>query len=466
MKHKLDEGQLDDGIGWYMQRGKKLWRFAIYLRLPGSDKLIKRRRAGFETRADAERAANLLKHQARYAEAGLTPMSARPTVAELVEKRLPTIPRQPERVRAMRVLGTWLSLLPDGFQIQSVETEHIRLYVERRQAEGKSGPTINRELNTIAATLHAAGEYFGQLRQWKAPKIPRLKGSKSRRERVVTDDEHQRLLSYLRRPPDEADSARPQNRRNAHQARVRVAQIFQFAMLTGARHSEIMRLRWRNLDQPNNRVLIYQSKTDSYKQIPITAPLAELFKEREADPVSPEFVFSESGRIYPKFYRILREACEACGIPYGKDNPDGIVLHTARHTVTTRLVGAGLDLDTVGQITGHRSKELIAHYSHHSPASLARAAAALEAIVHQQDDSERPREVIQVRKTTARSDGRVALLDVEAADGRRFTLRFDGRACPIGEPWEAINGQLHDTQPNVIDQSDADSFPLATTLPQ
>jgi hypothetical protein len=34
----------------------------------------------------------------------------------------------------------------------------------------------------------------------------------------------------------------------------------------------------------------------------------------------------------------------------------------------------------IGMITGHKAKELIAHYSHKHPRSVARAAAALEQI--------------------------------------------------------------------------------------
>jgi hypothetical protein len=45
-----------------------------------------------------------------------------------------------------------------------------------------------------------------------------------------------------------------------------------------------------------------------------------------------------------------------------------------------RLVEAGLDYDTIGMITGHKAKELIAHYTHKHPQSVARAAAALEQI--------------------------------------------------------------------------------------
>jgi hypothetical protein len=71
--------------------------------------------------------------------------------------------------------------------------------------------------------------------------------------------------------------------------------------------------------------------------------------------------------LYPKFYKILRRACEEMKIPYGKNIKDGLILHTARHTATTRLVEAGLDYDTIRMITSYETKELIAHYSHKHP---------------------------------------------------------------------------------------------------
>jgi len=108
-----------------------------------------------------------------------------------------------------------------------------------------------------------------------------------------------------------------------------------------------------------------------------------VIKERE--PAKGIYVFTKGGNIYPKFYKILRRACEELGIPYGKNIEDGLILHTTRHTVTTHLVESGLDYDTIGLITGHKAKELIAHYSHKTPQSVARAAAALEQIAIRRD---------------------------------------------------------------------------------
>jgi integrase len=156
-------------------------------------------------------------------------------------------------------------------------------------------------------------------------------------------------------------------------------------MLTAARHGEIVKLKWTDIDWERGKVLIFQNKTGDYKEVPLTAPLAALLEERK--PQQWRFVFTKGGNIYPKFYRVLREACEHLEIPYGRDLEDGLILHSARHTVTTHLVEAGLDFDTIGLITGHRAKELIAHYSHKHPGSVARAAAALEQMNQRREDN-------------------------------------------------------------------------------
>ncbi|HEY8459026.1 MAG TPA: hypothetical protein VIM99_01530, partial [Blastocatellia bacterium] len=46
------------------------------------------------------------------------------------------------------------------------------------------------------------------------------------------------------------------------------------------------------------------------------------------------------------------------------------------------------DFDTIGSITGHKAKELIAHYFHKRPQSVARAAAALEQMSRQRADGQ------------------------------------------------------------------------------
>lgn len=350
---------------------KNIWGYDAYI---GDGANRKRLRVyEFETRDEAEEALGALKRSERESKFGLAPLIHRPRLEELIKVRIPTLAEHAERTKAKRVLNLWLSLLEPSIKIDEIDTPKIRVYAQRRQDDGRPASTINRELAIIAATLRQAGEFFSELAQWKTPKIPRLKEGKSRRERIITEDEYAKLISYLRRPPESLRH----NDKNAYIARIRVAQILQFAILTAARHGEIVALKWSDIDWERGKILIFQKKTGDFKEIPLIPSLVALLEERKP-PIS-RFVFTGGGSIYPRFYEILKAACEAVGIVYGRQD-DGFVLHSARHTVTTRLVEAGLDFDTIGLITGHRAKELIAHYSHKHPGSVARAAEALEKI--------------------------------------------------------------------------------------
>lgn len=381
----------------YSEKHKRpMWGFDERF-LDGASRRKRVRRYEFETRRQAEEAVAALRRAEREREYGLAPVVNRPTLHDLIDRRIPMISAREERTRARRILYTWLSLIDprvtlgekyqpapgyrSPIRVDEVKTATVRVYVEKRQADGRPPISINREVTTIAATLNQAGEIFPELEQWKKPKMPRLKVAKSRRERLISDDEHRRIVAHLRRSPDELDGdGRRQNRQNAYECRVRVAQIFEFAMLTAARHGEIMALKWTDVSWEREKILIYQTKTKDYKEIPLIPSLAALINERKpSDGEHPGlYVFGQSGRIFPKFYKVLREACEQLGIPYGKKIENGLVLHSARHTVTTHMVESGLDFDTIGSITGHRAKELIAHYAHKHPGSVARAAAALE----------------------------------------------------------------------------------------
>lgn len=157
-------------------------------------------------------------------------------------------------------------------------------------------------------------------------------------------------------------------------------------MLSAARHGEIVGLKWMDISWERGKVLIYQTKTGHYKEIPLTAALAAVINERK--PEKGIYVFTKGGKIFRTFYDSLKAACEQLGLPYGRKLENGLILHAARHTVTTHLVESGLDFDTIGSITGHKAKELIAHYSHKHPGSVARAAAALEQMGRSRGDGQ------------------------------------------------------------------------------
>jgi integrase len=79
----------------------------------------------------------------------------------------------------------------------------------------------------------------------------------------------------------------------------------------------------------------------------------------------------------------MKKACASVGVKYGRNLTGGFVTHDARHTAVTRMLQAGIDLSTVGAITGHSDNQLILHYSHATRDSRRKAIEVLENVMNE-----------------------------------------------------------------------------------
>lgn len=193
-----------------------------------------------------------------------------------------------------------------------------------------------------------------------------------------------KLLTALFEPKREKESkADFANRR-------KVGQVFKFLLLTGARIGEIISLRWEQIDFKEKLIQIIGTKSrfksaQAVRYLELNQGLIEILRERQNLGKS-EFVFSQNGKSVTHYYKIMEENCKRVGIKYGKYTQGGFVSHDARHTGITRMLQSGVDLATIGAITGHSDHHLILHYSHATRESRRKAVNVLENFV---EDSER-----------------------------------------------------------------------------
>lgn len=345
------------------KHGKKVWVLDIRVNK-------KRVRATLFSKADAESVAYKLQHDHSLKKFGIRSMVDAPAFAELIERRCAVIHNRRERQRARRVLTSLLSLLPRGVAVDQVTTADIQKYVELRSRQGLAPQSIDRELNIVSAALHSARDFYSQMEQWLTPRIPRPKQRNMRRERYITQDERWKIIDYLMAP--QMDEEDPQ----AVPARHRVGMVFSFALGSAMRHGEIDKLRWVHIGED---IKVVGTKTSKHRYVPITLPLREILDRRRTETRSP-YVFTAGGNTQPNFYRILGDACRAVGVPYG-DEKDGLILHDCRHTATTDLLRAGVDLSTIQSITGHSDRVMILYYSHPSGETRDRAAKVLASVL-------------------------------------------------------------------------------------
>jgi len=366
--------------GWkFDAQVKQFWSWGFDLRLENGKR---KRESGFGSKQLAENAVSRIRIDEKEGKYNLQIRSF-PKVTDVCEKRLQRIENKRERVRAMRVFRVWLGLLPSNLKINEVVPSHIRLYIDSRLKEVKAS-SVNREVTIIASMLHSTFVDFPELENWNCPRIPRPRVAKSRRERLITAEETIKVLTYLLSPSrDDETIIEARNRR-------RVGLVFRVALLTGARIGEITAMRWEHIDFSARVMQIVGTKTRfrtarNVRYLELTDTIREIFTELLGEPVG-EYVFSQTGNSITHYYEIMKKACASVGVKYGRNLSGGFVTHDARHTAVTRMLQAGIDLSTVGAITGHSDNQLILHYSHATRDSRRKAIEVLENVMNEAEN--------------------------------------------------------------------------------
>lgn len=115
-----------------------------------------------------------------------------------------------------------------------------------------------------------------------------------------------------------------------------------------------------------------------FRYLELTPTMESILRGRQQLNVFGEFVFCRTENTITHYYKIMEEAAKAVGVPYSKDKRGGFVGHDARHTTVTRMLQAGVEMATVGSITGHSDKTLILHYLHATRESKRKAVKVLD----------------------------------------------------------------------------------------
>jgi integrase len=362
--------------GWrWDEKAKKFSSWGYDVRFEDGSR---KRENGFSSKQLAENAVARIRISEKEGKYDLTRREF-PLVLEVCEKRLKRIESKKERTRAITILNRWLAMLPPNLKINELTQSHIRLYINARITEVKA-VSVNREITVIGSALHSAYVDFPELETWTCPRIPRPKVERSRRERLITQEELMKLLTELLavRRDDETQ-------KDFEQRRV-VGQVFQMALLTGARVGEITALRWEQIDFKAHILQIIGRKNrfkvaKVVRYLELTPTMEEILRERKKLNAFGDFVFCRTGNSVTAYHEILREAAESVGVAYGAKTRGGFITHDARHTAVTRMLQAGVDLSTVGAITGHSDSNLILHYSHATRESRKQAVSVLENFV-------------------------------------------------------------------------------------
>jgi integrase len=133
--------------------------------------------------------------------------------------------------------------------------------------------------------------------------------------------------------------------------------IIRLLALTGARKSEIAKLKWGEVDLEHARLRLNDSKSGQ-KSISLGAPAVQMLGALER-PDDSQFVFpSVSGQqAFQGVDKVWREVRRRAGFPQ-------LRLHDLRHSYVSMGLAAGDALPVIGALLGHSDVKTTARYAH------------------------------------------------------------------------------------------------------
>lgn len=229
-------------------------------------------------------------------------------------------------------------------ELSSFELERYKKY---RKGKDAKPSTINRELAVISHLLNRAVEW-----EWIShlPGKPKLLKEDNARTVYLTPEQCNRLLETARNDTN--------------------PQIYLFILIgleTAMRKTEILTIKIENIDFRTQTIFIPKAKAGSRVQ-PITRRLAEFLDAHiSGHGLKEGWLFPSIGNFKSKsgYSTSMEEAFRRVVTDAGLDAKE-ITPHVLRHTATTHLVQAGVDLPTVQAITGHKTPSMVYRYSHHN----------------------------------------------------------------------------------------------------
>jgi len=260
------------------------------------------------------------------------------------------------RSRLKNHIGAKLSALP----LNDLTRRHVR---EMHKTATKAAPY---EANRTVQLLRAAINWAITELDWPASELSggsnpahgiKLNTEKSRKE-WVRPGEIPSLIDAIEKEPDPWMRA-----------------FFQMLLYTGARLSELLTLRWRDVDLPNGSLTFFDTKNKTDHNLPLAPDAIDLLTAIPKTKGNP-YVFNGHKRgqhlinPYKACKRVLKRA----------EIERRVTIHDVRRTVGSLLASSGYSTQQIGKLLNHKSAitaQVYAEIADEAKAEMAEAMAGM-----------------------------------------------------------------------------------------
>ena len=146
------------------------------------------------------------------------------------------------------------------------------------------------------------------------------------------------------------------------------AGLFKLAMYTGRRVGELLGARWTDVDLDRGILTLPQTKVGERQFVYLNEPAAAVLRTLPHIEGNPYIL---AGAVPGKPLNFYRRAWNRI---LKRTDIEPFPPHGLRHNYASTLVAAGVPLETVGHLLGHKNTVTTRKYAHHRPDHLHRAA--------------------------------------------------------------------------------------------
>lgn len=216
--------------------------------------------------------------------------------------------------------------------LASIRGKDIADFIKERQAEDTGPNAIRLDLALLSRMFEVAASDWGMeslsnpVKKANKPKLP------PGRSRRLEGNEEERLLAACQRP---------------------FRDVVKFAIETAMRREEIASMDWLQVNLQKRFVLLAKTKNGESRIVPLSPSAVEVLQEMPRNMKGSVF-----GMVKGAITKAMVVACKEASI-------DGMCFHDLRHEATSRLFeNTDLDVMEIRAITGHKSLQMLARYSH------------------------------------------------------------------------------------------------------
>ena len=228
--------------------------------------------------------------------------------------------------------------------LNDVRPRHISKFITDRRNDGVSDVTINHELRLLRHSYNLAIRNWELIDETPFAKI-KIPSGDVKRVRYLSPDEEKKLMSAL-----------PQW----------LKPIVTLARETGLRLSNIVYLKWSEVNIFSKMIILEKTKNGEPHSVPMTENvlniLKTLYMDKENDYV---FGYGKDGKPFRHWWisKSFRDTCRSVGV-------ENFRFHDLRHDFCSKLVQRGADLYSVAGLAGHKDIKTTQRYAHLSPEKL------------------------------------------------------------------------------------------------